>query len=480
MVLHPGDAVDRYVVEDVLGEGRVATVYRVRHAALGTVHALKVLDDVTSRDRFMDEARIQAGLRHPNLVPVTDVLLVEGHPALLAEFVGGGSLRSRLARELLPLREAERLFRQILDGVAHAHKEGMIHRDLRPENVVLDDAGATVTARVTDFGLARLLVDATGRPRRTRTGETLGSPAYMAPEQTRSFRAADARSDIFSLGAILYEMLCGRPPFPVDDFLAAANRAANAEYAPPAQIRPGTPERLLRAISGALQPDADRRIPDCDALLAVLDGMLFTGARAPDRPEVPVTVTAPLASLRSPTSARAVVVDQAGRGHLVEVVVELAPELPAPWNPQALSAEARAAAELALAAGLGASRGVRWQLRGEGFELDGPSLGLALAISARAARDGLSVPSDVAFTGAVDLDGAVRRVGSLPEKIRAAARAELTRIFTPADAPETVGGALQVRPVSTFGEVCRELGWGQAEWGGFLRRWMAVLGRGER
>ncbi len=210
-LLHVDDAVDRYVVEAAIGAGAMAQVYRVRHRLLGTVHALKVLVSrhPELRERLVQEGRIQAGLGHDNVVPVTDILDVHGHPGLLMDHVDGGGLYGLLAQGPLPLADALAIFDGILAGVGAAHGMGIIHRDLKPANVLLN--GQTRVPRVTDFGLARHLQHTDGR--QTSVGQVMGTPAYMAPEQARSARQATARSDIFALGAILYEMVCGRPAF---------------------------------------------------------------------------------------------------------------------------------------------------------------------------------------------------------------------------------------------------------------------------
>jgi serine/threonine-protein kinase len=274
--LPPGQVVDRYVVEGLVGTGGVAVVYRARHVTLGTLHALKVLarESMRHRERMLEEARLQATLRHPNIVPVTDLLDVGGRPGLVAEYVAGGSLR-RLCGQPLPLDEVERLFRGIVAGVACAHAEGMVHRDLKPENVLLDTSdpsGGPSVPRVTDFGLARYLADPTGRPRLTESGETMGTPHYMSPEQVRNFRGTDARADVFALGVILYELSVGRHPFHRDSLVDMLKAAATGAYAPPTAVRRDLPGRFQRAIEGALEPDVARRTPTCRALIEALDG----------------------------------------------------------------------------------------------------------------------------------------------------------------------------------------------------------------
>ena len=457
--LPPGTRIDRFVVEGTIGRGTSATVYRVRHEELQTLHALKLLDldDPQMRARMLQEGRLQAVLRHPNLVPVTDVLSVDGRPALLGEFVPGQSLRTRLGAGRLPLREAERIFLGIVAGMHHAHGEGIVHRNLKPENVLLDPSAPLTVPRITDFGLAKYLAD----PRRTRTGEILGTPHYMAPEQARGLTFVDHRADIFSLGAMLYELVCGVRPFPARDAYTAIQAAAAGAYVDPAVLCRELPERVQQAIRGSLQPDPDNRLDSCADLLAVLEGS------PPLRPAHPVPKAPDAAAgtaLRSlapaedavraagTANATAIVVDERGQGHCLAVLVRLDTGRPGVWNPQPVTEDCRASAELALAAALDAtaiSRGVTWQVRAQGVRLDGPSLGLALAIAGIAATRGVKVPGGWAFTGAVDLDGRISRVGGLPAKIEAAVRGGIGHFAIPASsAPPTVAG-VEILPVPT-------------------------------
>ena len=206
-----GASVGQYIVERVIGRGGMATVYRVRHRDLGTQHALKVLHVQRRglRERFLQEGRLQANIRHPNLVAVTDVVWSGEHPGLVLELVDGPTLADVVAQGPLPVTEALRLFRQIVDGVHHAHAQGLVHRDLKPQNVLLGTGTDGLRqARVADFGIAKVLAGSE-EPALTRSGMPIGTPRYMAPEQIRDASRVDARADIFSLGCILYEMVCG-------------------------------------------------------------------------------------------------------------------------------------------------------------------------------------------------------------------------------------------------------------------------------
>lgn len=285
-MLKPGHIVDRYKVESVIGTGGTAVVYRVRHESLGTAHALKVLS-VTSdviRDRMLQEGRVQASLRHPNIVAVTDVLNVDGSPGLLMEYIEGPSLQKALKEFKLPLEAAEMLFLGVVAGVAEAHGEGLVHRDLKPANVLLAKTAEGFVPKVTDFGLAKVLVEAEDAGHgHTRSGVAMGTPAYMAIEQIRDAKTVDQRADVFSLGCMLYELVCGQRAFPGEDAITIYNAIMQGQYLPPQQLVPSLPDRIDNAIRGALEQDKEVRIPSCEVLLEVLRGeQVWLVAEDPD------------------------------------------------------------------------------------------------------------------------------------------------------------------------------------------------------
>ncbi len=269
-----GRIVERYRVEELLGEGGTAAVYRVRHTHLGTDHALKVLTLASAQagPRLLLEGRLQAALRHPNIVAVTDVLEIDSGFGLLMEYVPPPTLAGWIVANPPRVHVAEALFRGILEGVRHAHQHGLVHRDLKPANVLLARVDAATAAgglvpKVADFGLARLL-DADGH-RHTRSGFAMGTPQYMAPEQFRDAKGVDRRADLFSLGCILHELLSGAPAFAWTDLIRVYSAMSAGDWAPlPADV----PARLRAAVAGCLEPDADARIPDCGTLLSMLDG----------------------------------------------------------------------------------------------------------------------------------------------------------------------------------------------------------------
>lgn len=272
-LLSHGERIDRYVVEGTLGEGGMAVVYRLRHETLGSFHALKVLkvDRADIRARLVTEGQLQAALRHPNIVAVNDVINVKGRTGLLMELVEGPSLYEWLYENQPTPEQALDIFRGILAGVARAHRAGLVHRDLKSANVLLDDTDGKVVPKVTDFGLAKVLDDAPDHTQ-TRTGMALGTPRYMAPEQIRNSKEVDARADVFALGCLLYRLSCGRDPFENDDTFALFESICHGKYPAPESLNPGIAPTVRAAIVGALTPDRDRRIADCETLLAVLDG----------------------------------------------------------------------------------------------------------------------------------------------------------------------------------------------------------------
>jgi len=268
--LDVGQDIDRYSIEGVLGRGGMAVVYRVRHRDLDSLHALKVLTMMSPsvRDRLRLEGRAQAKLRHPNIVSVTDLVDVDGAPGLVMELVEGPSLEERLQNGEMDLATADAIARGMLAGVVEAHRHGLVHRDLKPGNVLLASQGGALVPKITDFGLVKVVMaDSVPGRNATRAGSTMGTPAYMAPEQIRDAGGVDARADLFSLGVILYELVCGQSPFVGGDMLEMFNRICSGDYRPPTEHNPLLPPRMVTAIQAALVVDRDARVPDCRTLL---------------------------------------------------------------------------------------------------------------------------------------------------------------------------------------------------------------------
>ena len=204
---------DKYTIERELGQGGMATVYLAQDLRHQRKVAVKVvhpeLAAVLGAERFLSEIHVTAALQHPHILPLFDSGQADGQLYYVMPFVDGESLRDRLHRERqLPIDEAVRLAREVASALDYAHRKGVIHRDIKPENILLHDGQAVVA----DFGIALAVTNA-GGGRMTQTGLSLGTPQYMSPEQATGERDIDARSDVYSLAAVTYEMLTGQAPF---------------------------------------------------------------------------------------------------------------------------------------------------------------------------------------------------------------------------------------------------------------------------
>lgn len=300
----------RYEVQRLLGQGAMATVWLVRHTGLFSLHALKVLEAHLARDedlraRFIAEGRIQAQLRHPNIVSVSDI--VTGSLAgLVMEYVDGTTLDEWLAS--LPGRpgptEIRQVFFPVLDAVGAAHQRGIVHRDLKPGNIIVSkNPDGSPRPMVTDFGIAKVLNDdhvRTGR-QKTMTGVRMGTLHYMSPEQVRGSAGIDARSDIFALGSILYEMSTGRLAFAADTEYDTMRRIVEGEVEAPDRLVEGLNPALSACILRCLNQDPEARFPDTLALRHALEHALAAPNCA--IPEKVVSVRPGLAPLVTPRPA---------------------------------------------------------------------------------------------------------------------------------------------------------------------------------
>ncbi len=275
-----GEHIDRFLVEATIGIGGMATVFRVRHRQLHTLHALKMLkvSNPALAGRLLQEGRIQAGLKHPNVVAVADVVEHEGSIGLLMELVEGSSLEDCLREGPMLYDEALEIFRQVLAGMAAAHAAGVTHRDLKPANILLANEGGHLVAKVTDFGIAKVIRAEEGGDN-TRTGMGMGTPGYMAPEQVTDAAGVDLRADVFALGAIFYEMLSGRRAFKGADQLDTLNRTVKGVYAPLSRVVPGIPAVVDAVVRRALSVHREDRFPDCPSMVEAL--LAAPGATSP-------------------------------------------------------------------------------------------------------------------------------------------------------------------------------------------------------
>ena len=294
---------DRYELLDVVGTGGMSSVYRALDTLLERNVALKVLhphhgDDSEYVERFRREARSVAQLSHPNIVTVIDRGESDGQQYIVFEYVDGESLKELVDRTgPLPVRRVIELGLQIADALAFAHQHGLVHRDVKPQNVLINSEGE---AKVTDFGIARSLDVEHGV---TETGTVLGTSNYLSPEQARGQQVSPA-TDVYSLGVVLYELLTGAVPFPGENFVAVAMKHINDS--PPSLLaqRPDAPMRLVYAIERALAKDPADRFPTMQAFAAELRAC-FVELGEPDAATTFISRSAVLKeSRRRPAHAR--------------------------------------------------------------------------------------------------------------------------------------------------------------------------------
>jgi serine/threonine-protein kinase len=265
--------VEGYEVLGVLGHGGMGVVYKAKQRRLGRLVALKMILGAgagpAERARFRVEAEAVAALQHANVVQVYQTGEANGQPFLALELVGGGSLADLLRGGPLPARRAAELVERIAGAVQHAHERGIIHRDLKPANVLLASDG---TPKVTDFGLAKLLGDSS----QTRTGDVMGTPSYMAPEQATGSKQVGPLADVYALGAILYECLTGRPPFLGASVLETLRQINEHDPVPPSRLNPAVPRDLEVICLKCLEKDQHHRYGSAkelaDDLRRYLDG----------------------------------------------------------------------------------------------------------------------------------------------------------------------------------------------------------------
>jgi serine/threonine-protein kinase len=268
--LQPGDIVaGKYEIRRVLGDGGMGVVYEAEHLRLGTLVAIKTIraEVLGGRDvveRFEREARAAARLKSPHIARVMDVDSFEdGAPFLVMELLVGFDLDTILERRLrLPVGEAVDLVLQAASGMTEAHSVGIVHRDIKPSNLFLCDDGIGQELKILDFGISKTASDVNV----TSTRASLGTPLYMSPEQIRSARAVDARTDVWSLGAVLYELVCGRPPF-MAETPAAVIAAITADPVPRlADQGVALPDGFEAVVSRALAKELDERYASMEQL----------------------------------------------------------------------------------------------------------------------------------------------------------------------------------------------------------------------
>jgi serine/threonine-protein kinase len=247
----------KYRLSQRLGQGGMANVYKAyqtglnRHVAIKAMHG-HLVDQAGLIERFQQEATAVANLRHPNIVQVHDFFLVDDTYYMVMELIEGPTLQAELRKRKIEgrffdLAETAHIFRSLASAIDYAHERGVIHRDLKPTNIMFTADGQVV---LTDFGIARIM----GTTNYTVTGAVIGTPVYMSPEQAQG-RPVDARSDIYSLGAILYEMVTGQILFESDTPFAIMMKHVNEPPPPPTAIKPDTPRAVEQVILKTLSKD---------------------------------------------------------------------------------------------------------------------------------------------------------------------------------------------------------------------------------
>ena len=298
-----GQTISHYKVSGKIGEGGMGIVYKAEDTKLNRPVALKflaahLLRDEESRKRFEREAKAAAALNHPNICTIHEIDEVDGGTFLALEFIEGESLQKKIERGPLPFQEALDFARQIADGLQAAHQKGVVHRDIKPGNVIITPENR---AKILDFGLALL----TEGSKLTQFDTALGTIAYMSPEQTMA-AGTDDRTDIWALGVVLYEMVSGQRPFRGDYDQAVVYSITNEQPEPLTGLRTGVPMELERIVGKCLAKDAAQRFQRADELLVDLDTLREKIKSGKSKPLPPVaTVKTGVAAGAAPASAGA-------------------------------------------------------------------------------------------------------------------------------------------------------------------------------
>ncbi len=284
-----------YELDAEIGRGGMGIVYRAKDRRLKRTVAIKVLPPELAyrseiKTRFLREAETAAQLSHPNIVPIYTVDEKEGLVFFEMAYINGENLAKRLhERGVLPVDEVRHILHDVADALAYAHERGVVHRDVKPDNILLDaESGRPM---VTDFGIARAMSD--GDARLTATGMAIGTPAYMSPEQAAGERVIDGRSDLYALGIVAYQMLAGEPPFSAASTPAMLVKHISEAPVPITQRRSDIPPDLARAVMVMLEKDPANRFPSAGDLVKALDGGLIP---IPPSPVIPRAVGLPSAA----------------------------------------------------------------------------------------------------------------------------------------------------------------------------------------
>ncbi|HEX6034702.1 MAG TPA: protein kinase [Anaerolineales bacterium] len=281
--VQPGQMLGPYRIINQIGKGGMATVYKAYQPSVDRYVAVKVLPSQLAESkefaaRFQQEARIIAKLEHPHILPVFDYGESNGVAYFVMRYLEAGTLKDRMvAGRPLPVQEIDRLFTQLADALSYAHGHGVVHRDLKPANALIDSQGNVF---LTDFGIAKLLESAS--PRLTQTDAIMGTPAYISPEQAQG-QPVDQRSDIYSLGIILYEMVTGSVPFVAETPLAVIFKHISDPLPPPSLVKPDIPRPIEKVILKALAKDPRDRFATAAEFVAAWKHALETREKVAER-----------------------------------------------------------------------------------------------------------------------------------------------------------------------------------------------------
>jgi serine/threonine-protein kinase len=300
------------LIEELLGEGGMARVYRARQEHLDRDVAVKVLPlhyaaDPAFVERFKLEAKAMAKLSHPNIVTIHDAGEERGRLFIIMEYIAGGNLKDRM-RPTLPLSETTRVIRDVASALSYAHERQIVHRDVKPVNVLVDLDGRIL---LSDFGIAKILATSNVV---TRTGAGVGTPEYMSPEQCRGIQV-DPRSDIYALGVMLYEMLTGRTPFEADSYTALAHSHIYEPVPLPSRLNPRISPAVQAVVMKALEKDPANRFQTATDMAQTLEmaaaaqvpvgpGYDRSATAGPGRAPAPALVTCPRCGARNPAHQR--------------------------------------------------------------------------------------------------------------------------------------------------------------------------------
>jgi serine/threonine protein kinase len=337
----------KYEILERIGRGGMASVYRARHRAFGEIRAIKVVgatlaDHDDFLRRFRQEAVVARKLHHPHAVRVEDLDTTEdGRPFIVMEYVEGLNLRELIRQEgPLSVPRSLRIAQEISSALAAAHGLGIVHRDIKPDNVLMTRGpDGSETAKVLDFGIAKVMEGAfdTGAGHApTQTGVVVGTPQYISPEQAMGKRGdeVDGRSDLYSLGVVLYEMVTGRLPFQSDTAMGLILHHLQTAPTPPHLVRPelGLPSALSDVLMKALQKDRERRFASADEMLRALQAVPVTASRTPPPLPLPMPLGLPSRTGEAPTPQPPATL----AGRMEEQPTRAFPKTPQPVTPVAL------------------------------------------------------------------------------------------------------------------------------------------------